>query len=397
MKILIIVDDYLPDSIKVGAKMMHELSCELIKLGHKVTVITPSPSISEAYTVDLLDGISVYRFKSGKIKNVSKIKRAINESVLSLRALFTLRKFFLNNPQDFIIYYSPSIFFGLLVKQLKKKWNSGSYLILRDFFPQWAVDGGLLRESSLITKFFRYFENLNYKAADTIGIQSPGNVIWFKQHYSYPDKSIEVLYNWVENKKIESSDDYRKKWNLKDKIIYFYGGNIGHAQDMLNLVRLAEKMKKYDKAHFVFLGKGDEYNLVSDAIERKKLTNVTLLPAVSQEDFKKILAEVDIGLFSLHRSHKTHNFPGKLLGYMVNELPILGSINPGNDLKEIVEEYNAGFVTVNGEDEKFYQNACELLDDNVRKKIGKNAKKLLYGKFSVTSAVETILASSKKE
>jgi len=106
-----------------------------------------------------------------------------------------------------------------------------------------------------------------------------------------------------------------------------------------------------------------------------------------------MLAEFDIGLFSLHRDHITHNFPGKLLGYMVQEKPILGSINPDNDLKPTVEEAKAGFVTVNGEDELLKENALKLLHDKaLREEMGQNAKQLLQDVFSVESAVDKMLA-----
>jgi glycosyltransferase involved in cell wall biosynthesis len=179
---------------------------------------------------------------------------------------------------------------------------------------------------------------------------------------------------------------------IEGKVVYFYGGNIGHAQDMMNMVRLAKNMQNEKAAHFVLVGAGDEVELVREAIEKKQLNNVTLLPSVKQDEFKQMLAEFDVGLFTLHREHKTHNFPGKLLGYMVQELPILGSINPGNDLKEIVGKASAGFVTINGQDEKLLENASKLLDDVLRKKMGKNAKQLLNNTFSVKSAAEQILA-----
>ena len=105
-----------------------------------------------------------------------------------------------------------------------------------------------------------------------------------------------------------------------------------------------------------------------------------------------MLAEFDIGLFSLHKDHITHNFPGKLLGYMVQEKPILGSINPNNDLKIVVEESGAGLISVNGDDEALLANALKLLnDDKYRTQMGINAHKLLISTFSVEAAVNSIL------
>lgn len=154
-------------------------------------------------------------------------------------------------------------------------------------------------------------------------------------------------------------------------------------------------MSSYKQAHFVLVGAGDEVELVKNAIENNKLTNMTLLPSVGQEEFKQMLAEFDVGLFTLHKDHSTHNFPGKLLGYMVQKLPILGSINEENDLKEVVESYEAGLITVNGDDETLLANAIKFLDEDYRKKIGANAQELLKSTFSVEAAAGQILEKMK--
>jgi len=390
MKILLIIDDYMPDSIKVGAKMMHELACEFQKQGHIVTVITPSSTLKVKSEISILDGITVCKFKNGEIKNTTKIKRTINESLLSYNAWKNFKYYFQGNRHDFIIYYSPTIFWGELVKKLKKLWEVPSYLILRDFFPQWAIDQGLIKQNSLIDKYFSYFEKKNYTVADTIGLMSQKNLEWFKENNNSVNL-LEVLHNGANNTVVESHQLYRKKFNLQNKVIYFYGGNMGHAQDMMNILRLCIQMKKEKNAHFILLGAGDEVALIKNVIKRQNLNNVTLLPPVSQEEFKLILAEVDIGLFTLHRNHVTHNFPGKLLGYMVQKLPILGSINKGNDIKDIIEDANAGFVSINGEDDLFFQNSKKLLEMSTRKKMGENSHKLLISTFSVQSAVKQIL------
>lgn len=399
MRICIIVDDYMPYSIKVAAKMMHELGVEFVRQGHTVTVITPDPKLSERFHLSELDGVNVCRFRSGEIKNVSKIKRAINETLLSYHAWKSCRHYLKENPHDLIIYYSPTIFWGRLVINLKKLWNASSYLILRDFFPQWVIDNGMLKASSPITKYFRFFEQINYKAADIIGIQSPKNLEWFVRT-TQTGKKMEVLYNWaaIELAVMARDNKYRKQLGLEEKVIFFYGGNIGHAQDMMNIVRLAKNIRDEKNAHFVLVGQGDEVELVRSEIASDELRNMTLLPSVSQEVYQEMLSEFDIGLFSLHRDHTTHNFPGKLLGYMAYQKAILGSVNPGNDVQQVIEDAEAGFIAINGDDDAFRDNALILLKDNERRQImGKNARKLLHDTFSVEAAVEKIVTKVAKK
>ena len=87
---------------------------------------------------------------------------------------------------------------------------------------------------------------------------------------------------------------------------------------------------------------------------------------MSQSEYYSIQKECDVGLFTLHKSHVTHNFPGKLLGYMAQGIPTLGSVNPGNDLISIIHKHKAGLVSINGDDDDFLLNCKKLvLDINI--------------------------------
>lgn len=390
-----VIDDYLPDSTRVTAKMFHELALEFIRLGHQVTVITPNQDQSQLLTIDELDGVQVWRFSSGKIKNVCKIKRAINESLLSYRGWRAVKKAIENTTFNGIVYTSPSIFFGLLIKKLKEHYSCPAYLVLRDFFPQWAVDAGMIKKGSFIESYFKFFERLSYDQADKIGVMSKKNLeVFINQNIkSFP---VHVLRNWASftphiNK--SKNNGYRERLGLQNKVIFFYGGNIGHAQDMSNLMRLAKSMSKYRDAYFLFIGQGDEVKLIKKLANDWKLQNFTYLEPVNQNEFKLILSEIDVGLFSLSKKHSAHNFPGKLLGYMVQSIPILGSVNSGNDLMELVNKNNAGLISVNGEDDILYNNAEKLYQSaSFRKKLGKNSCRLLYEDFSVEYAAKTIIS-----
>ncbi len=395
MHFAFVIDDYLPDSTRVGSKMLHELALEFINLGHKVTVITPNVNSKAAkLEVSELDGVNIWRFANGPVKDVAKIKRAINETLMSFNAWRTISSKVEKNTFDGVVYYSPSIFFGSFVNKIKKKCQCKSYLILRDLFPQWAIDAKMITEKSLITRYFRFFESLSYNAADSIGLMSKKNHQLFNTLHPQL-KNTHVLFNWAAATPFGDQFVYesiRARLNLNDKVIFFYGGNIGHAQDMKNLLNLARGLKGFPKAHFLFIGQGDEVELIENLSKDWSLENVTILPSISQSEFKQVLSEVDVGLFSLAKHHTAHNFPGKILGYMVESLPILGSVNPNNDLQEIINAAEAGSVFINGEDEKLLCEAKKLLDDaQHRKQQGKAAYNLLKNVFSVEAATKLIL------
>lgn len=112
MKLALIIDDYLPNSTRVGAKMFHELAQEFIRRGHDVTVITPDTSLQEEVSFDSFQGVKTWRFKSGPLKDVSKVQRAINETLLSWRAWISIKSRIEEETFDGVVYYSPSIFLG---------------------------------------------------------------------------------------------------------------------------------------------------------------------------------------------------------------------------------------------------------------------------------------------
>lgn len=399
MRIALLPDEYLPSGTRVHSKMFHELAVSLISRGHQPVVITPgSPSQSSRLLIDHIDGVEVWRFRAGYTRGVGMIRRALNEWLLPFRAWRAIKSKLEVEDFDLCINYTPTIFFGPLAKRLRLR-GTYVYLIVRDMFPQWIIDEGLIREKSVAAYFFRYYEKLNYKASDCIGVQSQANLDVFSA--KFPDfNNIKILRNWSATSALPSGSinkEFLVKHSLADKVIFFYGGNTGHAQDMENIIRLAKNMNSIKEAHFLIVGQGDEFDLIHTLKTRWELDNVTILPAVSQTDFRSILAVIDVGLFSLAHSHTAHNFPGKLLGYMVESKPILGSVNPGNDLSAIIESSNAGFVYINGDDELLTKAAILLVNDyNLRKEMGYNSRALLLREFTVESAVSSILNSVKR-
>lgn len=395
MRIALLPDDYLPSSTLVHAKMFHELAHEFIKQGHDVVVITPGlPSQNEKLIIEVFDGVVVWRFRAGSRRGVGKIKRALNESLISFNAWSAIKNVVDKDPFDLCVNYSPTIFFGSLTTKLRKKYNTFIYLVLRDLFPQWVIDEGMIKENSIVAKYFRYFEGLNYRAAHKIGLMSKANLEYFSIVNSR-FSNVEVLHNWsclLPSFFREYTINLREKYNLVDKVIFFYGGNIGHAQDMSNLIRLANRLKSRPEAHFLFVGQGDQFELIKSLSSELNLDNVTILPSVCQSVYKEFLCQVDVGLFSLAKSHKAHNFPGKLLGYMIQKLPILGSVNSGNDLISYINDSESGFSFVNGEDDKLFNAAITLLDNvELRQMMGEKSFELLKQNFSVEQAAQKIL------
>ncbi len=392
MRVLLVVDCYYPET-KSSARLVHDLGAEMRQQGHEVIVLAPSESIQHQMEISTGEGLRIVRVKTGKLKGAAKVLRAIREVRLSETLWHKAGKFLRANPCDLIVFYSPSIFFGSLVRRLKALWGCPAYLILRDIFPQWAVDTGLLRKGA-IYHFFRWKELVQYAAADVIGVQSPANLAYFAESLPQRKYQLDVLYNWTAiNQDASPATNYRAQLGLQDKVVFFYGGNIGVAQDLDNIVRLAASLRDEPQAYFLLVGDGSETERLKALITEQKLSNIRLLPAVGQQEYQAMLAEFDVGLVSLDRKLKTQNFPGKILGYLDHALPILASLNPGNDLGEVLAGHDVGLCSFNGDDHSLRAHALQLARDAaLRTQMGQNGRQLLAARFAVSATVSQILA-----
>jgi glycosyltransferase involved in cell wall biosynthesis len=332
----------------------------------------------------------VIRYRAGRIKGVGLARRAINEMALSHTALLRAGRALNEAPADVIVYYSPSIFFGPLVDHLKRRWNAPTYLVLRDIFPEWAVDAGVMKRG-LAYWVFKLFERLQYEAADVIGVETFSSLRYF-QGGAF-ERKTEILRNWTTTSAPPAPRRcFREELALEDKVLFVIGGNIGVAQDMDNLVRLAGRMQNHPEAHFLIVGDGSERQRIVEAVDADGLKNTTILGAVAPDTYLEILATSDVGIVTLDRRLKTSSTTGKLLGYLRCGLPILASYNPGNDLEQLLRESGAGLGSVNGEDDLFHRNACLLCDASRRLAMSESARLLLREHFSVENIGEQVVA-----
>jgi glycosyltransferase involved in cell wall biosynthesis len=392
MRILILVDCYYPTP-KSSAKLVHDLGIELHRRGNQVFVLTPSELASQSFTISLEDNLLIARAKTGKIKGTSKALRALHEIQLSTNLWRRAKDFLRENRCDLILFYSPSIFFGPLVAKLKSLWGCPAYLILRDIFPEWAVDTGILRKG-LVYRFFHRMESIQYQTADVIAVQSPSNLDYFGRTFPGKQFRLKVLHNWTLLNEIGlPRTNWRVRLGLEEKVVFVYGGNIGVAQDIDNLVRLAARLEQRTNVHFVIVGSGSEAVRLKNSITAHGLRNIDVLPAMSQEEYLSMISEFDVGLISLDARLTTHNIPGKLLSYLYWGLPVLASVNPGNDLFDLLNGSQAGLCVVNGHHENLVTAALQLADEpDRRSEMGRNARRLLEQTFSVEVAADQIVS-----
>jgi glycosyltransferase involved in cell wall biosynthesis len=362
MRIAVIADVF-PPVRSSAAVQLRDLSHELVRQGHHLTVMIPAPDIDQPWLLEKLGGVEVLRLKAPRTKDMSYARRTVAEFLMPFAMRRNLRKSPLANVRwDGVVWYAPTIFLGPIVNALKKASGCPSYLIIRDIFPEWAVDMGLLGRG-LPYRFLKAVEAYQYSVADVIGVQTPANLPYFSRAGLKPEQRVEVLQNWLAHAPNTGCSISVANSALAGRTIFVYAGNMGVAQGMGILIDLAERLRSRDDIGFLFVGRGSDAKLLRDEAIRRELGNVVFFDEIEPEEIPGLYAQCHAGIVALDPRHKTHNIPGKFLTYMQAGLPVLASINPGNDLIHIIEDERVGGVCTDQSVESLEHLVGGLVDD----------------------------------
>ena len=391
LRIALIADAF-PPLRSSAAIQMRDLAREFVRQGHDVTVMIPSTDFYQGWQLEEIDGLTLLRLKAPQTKDVNYVRRALSEFVMPFAMLRHLRRSpFANYLWDGVVWYSPSIFFGPIVRWLKRKSNCASYLIIRDIFPEWAVDMGLMGKG-LSYRFFKAIANHQYAQADTIGIQTLGNGVYFQEWKKAAGHRLEVLQNWLTRVPATHCSISVLQTALAGRRIFVYAGNMGIAQGMGVLIDLAERMKDRKDVGFLFVGRGSDAAKLKRTASERALDNVVFFGEIDPDEIPGLYAQCHVGLIALDPRHKTHNIPGKFLSYMHSGLPVLACVNEGNDLIEIITREGVGKVVTGPDVERLAQDATALLSTlESDSGISERCESLAERMFSSEAAVHQIV------
>jgi glycosyltransferase involved in cell wall biosynthesis len=393
VRVALIADAYPPLRTSCAVQV-RDLAQEVALQGHEITVIVPSLDRSRPWTVEVLDRVQVLRVAVLPMKDTGYFRRTISEMLLSFIMWQGIRKSPLRSVHwEAAVWYSPSIFLGPLIGALKRSTKCRSYLVLRDIFPEWAVDMGLLRRG-LVYRFFKLVERYQYSVADVVGVQSSSNLGYLAEWATTRGRRLEVLHNWLAMAPNVGCRISVSATALSGRTIFVYAGNMGIAQGMDIVLALANRLRDRRDIGFLFVGRGSEVPRLKAFAARCALDNVAFHDEVDPREIPGLLAQCHFGIVALDPRHKTHNVPGKFLAYMQAGLPVLARINAGNDLAELIEKEHVGRAYVGESLDSLLVLAEELCDDKeARVVMSSNARNLAQGSFSVTVAVKQILAA----
>ncbi len=377
-----------------------DLMREFIKRGNDVYIASPTERRFGKPT-HLIDSPNchILKIKTLNIQKTNIIEKGIGTLLLENQFDRAIRKYWGDINFDLVLYATPPITFNKVIERIKKRCGCRSYLMLKDIFPQNAVDLGMMKNGSLLHKMFRRKEERLYQISDRIGCMSPANCEYVIKHNPDVDPAkVELCPNAVKPVEIpQLIDEERNELLVKfgiptNKILFIYGGNLGKPQGVDFLLKVAEANEKNSGGHIIIVGSGTEYPKIARWFEDYKPVNSTLLSALPKHEYDSLIRACHVGLIFLDPRFTIPNFPSRLLSYLENSMPVLLATDHNTDMGCIVEQESFGLWAQSGDLDSFMANfnrlatAPLLIDD-----MGRKGKQFLINNYTVDKVADIIL------
>jgi glycosyltransferase involved in cell wall biosynthesis len=365
--------------------------------GHQVFVVSPSERRGKKPTHLLKEeGAAVLKVRTFNLQKTNVIEKGIGTLAIEYQYLQAIKNYFSGTKFDLILYSTPPITFSKVIDFIKKRDNAYSYLLLKDIFPQNAVDMKMLKKGGVLHRMFLSKERRLYALSDAIGCMSEANKKYLETHNPTlnPEK-IEVNPNSITPLSfVQTIDEKRvikEKYGLPlNKKIFVYGGNLGKPQGIDFLIETIDANINPD-VFFLVVGSGTEYNRMDKWFQKQKPQHALLLEGLPKKDYDLVLNVCDVGMIFLHKDFTIPNFPSRLLSYLEMKMPVIAATDPNTDIGTAIEKNNCGYAVLSG-DILGMQKAIDALSSNDSNydQMSENAWHFLEREFKVDYSYQLI-------
>lgn len=376
---------------------------EFARRGHRVCAATPLERRQKKKTFLKDAGSSqllcVRTLNNTKVGFLEKGAALLTTPWLLRRGV---QKHFPRQRFDLILYSTPPVTISPAIRQLRKKHHAATYCLLKDIWPQTAVDLGAVKAGGLMWKYLRRMERELYDVSDHIGCMSQGNVEYLRRHEGEQTaRKAEICPNSMEIKEsggAASRGEMRAKYGIpQDAMLLVYGGSIGLPQGVPFIREILARYKGDARVYFLLIGNGTDYAALKEWLRAQGISNAQLLPYMDVEAYRGVLSAADVGLVFLNAAFTTPNIPSRTLDYLATGLPVLAAIDAATDYGSIIEQGGFGLASVSGDLPALEKNMQTLSQADIRKGMGQKGRAFLEQHWTAAHSCDIILEHVTKE
>ena len=386
LKIIFLNRFYYPD-YSATSQLLTELTFYLAESGFDVWVITsrmrydhPEADLSADERVK---GVRVLRVWTSRFGRGTSFGRILDYLTFHVSCLYKLFQYLSQN--DIIVAKTDPPLLSVIAAFAARV--KGAKLInwLQDLFPEIAIALGIRFFGGPVHSVLLRLRNNSLISAD-MNVVINHNMAKHIRHLGIDDRQLKVISNWADGSRIRPIDKAKntlcREWNLQDKFVVGYSGNMGRAHEFATMLDAAEKLVHNARVVFLLIGGGRQFAWIKDEIKRRNLRNVCLKPYQAQDRLAESLCVPDVHVVSLLPALEGIVAPSKFYGAMAAGRPIFYIGDSQSEMGKNLVENKSGYAIGIGRSENLVQKLISLeKDDNLCRQMGKNGRVAFENNF----------------
>lgn len=397
-KFILLCQLFYPELISTG-QVMTQLCEALAKKGYEIRVYCGPPSVSEtpiSYEKDCWhESIWIRRLFSTQFSKLHFLGKLMNHLTFSCASFIKLLQLGRRVP---VLTTTNPPFLPIICAIGHCLGGPNFSVIIADVYPDTAVNLGVMKHGSFMTRFWNCLNQLVYRRADVLIVlgRCMKTVIESKLEPDLREK-IHHIPLWTDDTLIaqqmqtvaQTENPYLEKWTCKGKFVVLYSGNMGRFHDMETLMQTVLQLRCREDILFIFVGEGHKRAYCRDFVEKNHLKNCRFEDYVPREDQGKVLSLASVGLVCLDEQSVGLSVPSKTYGLMAAGLPILAVMPKTSEIARMLEEEGCGAVLQSGEYEGCARFIVSMYQHpEIRQQMGESGKRALKEKYSLEKAAE---------
>ena len=353
LKVIFINRYFYPDQ-SATSQLLTDLAFSMTDIGKEIHVITSQQSYSgDNHSLprkEIVRDVHIHRIRTTHFGRAALIGRSIDYLSFYFSSMTLLLT--LTSKEDMIVAETDPPLISIVAAFVAKLKAARLINWLQDLFPEVATELGVKIARPPLSTLLKFLRNRTLYYADknvVIGTLMADKL----EKEGVPKEKISTIHNWADGTKIQpikpDNNPFRKAWNLNNKFVIGYSGNMGRSHDFDTILEAIHILKDDPSIVFLFIGDGAQLPRIREEISKRDLSNVVFKPYQDRERLAESLSACDVHLITLKSTLEGLIVPSKFYGIAAAGRPSIFIGDPNGEIAQILQKYDCGISIIEGD------------------------------------------------
>jgi putative colanic acid biosynthesis glycosyltransferase WcaI len=356
---LLVLNQYYRPGVEATAQLLTDL-CEALASDYDVTVVTGRLRGHESEPAEEhREGVRIIRVRSTAYDRAPLVQRAVNYA--SFLGLGTMQALRVPRPDVVLCMTDPPVV-GDVALLVARRFGAPLIVVSEDVFPEIAVELRRLTNPVLVG-FLGALTRFYLRRADRV-VAIGETMEQRLERKGAPPSRVRVIPNWVDTRTLTPQprdNPWAREHELVDPFVVMHSGNVGHAQDLENLIRATTFLRDVDRLRAVIVGFGARHAEHVTLAQRVEADKVRFLPYQARELLPELLSAADVHFVGLGSGLSGYVVPSRFYGVLAVGRPVIAAADEDSETACVVREVGCGLVIPPGRPDLLARTLRELL------------------------------------